>query len=339
MHLRTFWSISPLGSNTPLVNCSGLVLFFLLLFPQFLLANFAELAYVTDQNFYDWEDSGSMSMTMEFCAASAKSPGQGSGVDTYSYNLKLESLDNNADFFLYKDGDTSNSGDERIALTASHRSVSINSFLTLSQGVYDARNHAGDNRECPSTGENAELRLDLDGSQLGQKRSGEYFGQFRLTMLGGRNTTTEAFVDFQVRVEVVATLSGVKISGLDDLQLGQHSGLGDIQASEHFCVFSDDDSYRLSVSGGNQGVNGVFALEGPVTGDSIPITVAFADSGSGTAFNPVGSGPVTGTGSSSALDCGGTTNATLTVTALEQDLQKASSGVYSETLILLVQPE
>lgn len=337
MNLRAFRSISPRGSNTPFVRCSAFTLLCLLLFPQLLVANFAELAFVTDQNFYDWEDAGSLSMTMRFCAASAQSPGL--GVRSFAYNIKLESLDSNADFFLYKDGNTSNSGDERIALTAGHRSISINSYQTLTQGVYDTRNHAGDNRECPSAGNNAELKLDLDGSQLEQKLSGEYVGQFRLTILGGRDTMTEAFVDFQVRLSIVANSSGVKISGLDNLQLGQHSGLGDIQASEHFCVFSDNGGYRMLVTGSNQQADGGFFLEGPVTGDAIPITVAFTASGNGTALNPVGSSPVTGVGNSSAQDCGGTNNATLTITVLEQDLQKASSGVYRETLILLVQPE
>lgn len=337
MNFRTFWGIRPALDKAPFLSCSALMLLCLMFYPQVMFANFADLSLVSDQNFGAWEDAGSLSLSMQFCAASAKSPGL--GIQAYPYNLKLDSLASNADFFLYKDGNATNSIGSRIALSVSHRSKSINSYAGLNQGVYDTRRHAGDNRGCPSTGTNAEIRLDLDGGQLAQLESGQYSGQFRLTLLGGRNTLTEAFADFQVSLEIVGTTSGVRISGLDDLQLGQHSGLGDIQVSEHFCVFSGSGNYSLSVSSGNQSADGSFAFAGSNTGDRIPFTLAFDDVGYGAALSPVGTTPLIGTGDSTLQDCGGSNNASLTVTVLEQDLQKAASGNYSDTLLLLVQPE
>ena len=61
--------------------------------------------------------------------------------------------------------------------------------------------------------------------------------------------------------------------------------------------------------------------------------------GVGTATTPVGAAPLSGTGNTSSEDCGGSDNATLSFSIAEQAMSSAMSGFYSDTLVLVVEPE
>lgn len=341
-------SVKPASGQELLQFLTRLVLFTCaVLLPLFLTmtrveaASYVNIDGASNVNFGTWVNSGTYSSSQNLCIASANTtswiPWRGS--KTRDYRIKVSSLDNASGLFLYKNGNSAATGNQRIAVTFRHRDL-IGSGGTeeLSANQYDQIENTGQFFYCIFLGgDNARLEVELPSGQLNSAVSGYYSGRFQLQADNGRAIDSQSF---EVTVQVEGG-SDVRISGLDDIDLGRYGGAntGDISATESFCVYSSNSDYRLSVSSMNQNGNGDFYLSSSQTGDAIPMTLRFDDSASAVSGMPVGNQSLKGRGNSSAEDCGGSDNASLNFSIMEEDLRASSSGIYSDTVILLVEPE
>lgn len=302
--------------------------------------DFIEVEDIGDIDFGIWSDSGSYAIDRSMCIASANTsfwlPWR--NAKRLDYNLKVISLVDTGSHYLYRDGNPSATGNERISVEFIHRDLlGSGGQETLLPDQFDQIDNEGQFRYCFFNGLNARLTIRLPEAQLARSANGEYSGNFHLV---ASNDDSVDSTFFSVSVTVQGG-SEVRISRLDDLNLGSYGAgtTGDLVASEHFCIYSSSGDYNVTITSVNHDINGSFALADPLNADSIPITVMFNDIGTGVAFDIVDSTPMSGTGNSVSEDCGGVDNATLTISAQEQDIRNASSGNYSESLTLLVQPE
>ncbi len=137
-----------------------------------------------------------------------------------------------------------------------------------------------------------------------------------------------------VRVEIA---DRVQISGLDDIDLGTYSGSGDLDGSDAFCVYRNGTGgYEVTISS-PQADDGAFRLR---SGDEfIAYSVTFNDEAEITGGSAVNSGDkLAGTGSATSVTCGNGSNASLGVSIAAVALQAAPTGVYTDTITLLVEP-
>ncbi len=323
-------------------------LFFIaLIIPLVSQARFAdhiEVRNIPDANFGLWTQSGSVSTRLRSCISSASddSPNpRGWFAWQMPYQVKIENLANDSDFYLYLDGDTSNTGNRRIGFSFSHRDVlDGGAFEILGENVYDSHAHVGSFRNCLQGGDNSEIRINIDAHELGAKVSGSYSGSFQLTALGGVWGSATDSNTFSVSI-TIQSRPQVMISGLDDLGMGSHSGMGNIYAEENFCVYSTSSagSYTMNITSPNQNGSGEFFLVNGSGLGEIPYQLNFVDQGSGPGSTPVNLGTLSGFGSSGDPYCNGNNNTTLSVFIQESDLQMAKSGSYNDTLMILVEPQ
>ncbi|MAM71170.1 MAG: hypothetical protein CMP91_08520 [Gammaproteobacteria bacterium] len=317
----------------------------MLLLSQQAQARFADhlaVGRISDANFGIWTQAGNVSTRLQSCISSASddSPSpRGLFAWKMPYQVKIENVSGDSNFYLYLNGNDANTGNRRIAFYFSHRDIiDGGNFEALSHDAYDTHSHVGNFRNCAS-GDNSELRIDISGTELGDKVSGYYTGTFRLTAIGGIWGYQTDSVEFTVSIEIQAG-SEVQISNLDDIQFGTHTGFGNLYAEESFCVYSSSmsGSYTMTVSSVNQDGSGNFYLDGGGLGQ-IPYDLDFTDSASGPGNEAVGFGSLSGFGDAQNQDCNGSNNATLSVSISEQDLQAARSGHYQDSLIILVEPQ
>jgi spore coat protein U-like protein len=329
-----------------LINITYLLLCLILLLSasntQARFADHLEVGNISNANFGVWTQAGNVSTRIQSCISSASDDSprpRGWFVWQAPYQVKIENLSGDTNYYLYLNGDDSNTGNRRIAFYFSHRDTKDgNNFEALSHNNYDSHSHVGSYRSCLS-GDNSELRIDISGAELNEKVSGYYTGTFRLTAIGGIWGNNTDSIEFSVSIEIQSTTE-VQISGLDDLGLGSHSGLGNIYAEESFCVYSSSlsGSYTLSITSSNQDSSGNFYLAGTGS-ESIPYRLNFVDNPTGPANTPVGKSSLSGYGNTEYHDCRGANNATLSISINEMDLQAASSGHYQDSLVILVEPQ
>lgn len=305
-------------------------------------ADFLQVRAIADVDFGIWVQAGSISTQSISCIASASddSPNPRSSAARKNYQVKIENITDANNYYLYLDGDTANTDNRRVAISFSHRDIlNGNSYESLIQNSFESHLHIGQYKNCVSNGDNSEIRIDISASELSGKVSGSYNGSFRLTALGGASGTQSDNIVFNVFLQIQGSAE-VQISGLDDLFLGAHSGSGNINAQESFCIYSSafNGNYSLEISSTNQDSNGNFYLDGASLG-KIPYGLAFIDSGIQGGGTTVGNSSLTGSGNTISQDCGGSNNATLSLSINETALQAAESGNYQDTLILLVQPQ
>jgi hypothetical protein len=307
-------------------------------------ADHLEVRRIRNFNFGSWVSAGSVSMTRVSCLSSANDNStnpSGAAAQQMPYQVKVESLGPDGNFYIYLDGDTSNTGNKRILVNPSHRDINDPSgYEQLMYNSYDNHSHVGNWRRCRNMPNNSELRMEISGFELDSKVSGRYSGDFRLTGLGGSSGTAADSNDFRVLIRVQASPK-VQINSLENLSLGSHSGLGNIYAEENFCIYSTSTSgsYTLSVSSANQDGSGSFFLDGSAGQGQIPYALSFIDNATGPGTTQVSNNTLSGFGNSSDQYCGGSNNATLSVNVNEADLQAAKSGSYQDSLIILVEPQ
>lgn len=282
---------------------------------------------------------GSAVVSAIFCVASADTDSRRprNRDEVYPYSLRIDPYVGQ-EFVLFSSGRWWGS-DETVPVQISHRDIlDATGYERLTPGAWESHGHRGQFRDCRENGENSELRFEIDLTGQAGVAPGNYGAYFRLSGYGGSsgNQMDAAWLYIEATVEDVG--ARVRVSRLDDLLLGRYSGFGGLDATESFCVFSSVESYRISISGnGNQG--DTFFVEEDQSGERIPMTVQFADNALGVGGTEVTGMPLTGSGDSRSEDCGGADNAALTVSLTEADLRAASSGNYTETLTLLVEPE
>lgn len=305
-------------------------------------ADFLQVGVIADVDFGIWAQAGSISTQSLSCIASASddSPNPRASAERKNYQVKIENISDANTFYLYLDGDTANTDNRRVAISFSHRDIlDGNSYESLIQNSFESHLHVGQYKNCVSNGNNSEIKIDISASELSGKVSGSYNGSFRLTALGGASGTQSDSIVFNVFLQIQGSAE-VQISGLDDLSLGTHSGSGNINAQESFCIYSNafNGNYSIEISSINQDSNGNFHLDGASLG-KIPYNLAFIDSGTQGGGTTVDNSSLGGTGNQISQDCGGSDNATLSLSITETDLQAAKSGNYQDTLMLLVQPQ
>lgn len=149
------------------------------------------------------------------------------------------------------------------------------------------------------------------------------------------DTRSEGSLDITLSVPPL-----VRISGLDDLDLGTFQGTG-LSGTDQLCVWSTTRAYRVIAEG--DGTGGSFTLTGGDNGDALAYDVqwaATAGAGSGDALT---SGTALGNQSTSAAtsDCNGgaNPNATVIVTVADTELASVTEDTYAGTLTLTVEPE
>lgn len=130
----------------------------------------------------------------------------------------------------------------------------------------------------------------------------------------------------------------VRVSSLDDLNLGTYSGTGPLAGSEAFCVYRNGSgAYDATVTGdGGDGLGSTFDLY-----DGSANYMAYTVTYNG---NAILSGGTTGTeaGNSSLQDCGGANvanNATIAVSIAAPVLQASPTGTYTGTVTVLIAPQ
>ncbi len=198
-----------------------------------------------------------------------------------------------------------------------------------------ATDKTGDELGCPRGGPNGRLIVRLLGSDLTGARAGVYEGQFSLSINGGSNGSNTAATTFRIRVEIPDL---VRISSLNDIELGFFPGSGDLSGSDALCVYRNDPAGAYLVEASGQGAGNAFVVV--QNGMKLPFAVDYSD-GSGDGWRPLTAGGVpvaAGNANATATDCGGATNASVRVRIEESVLTSAEPGSYAGRLTLTVAP-
>jgi len=301
---------------------------------------FAEVAWaervlsidtIPDFNFGTWANAGSLSATTSVCAASWDTTGD----KGLNYRTLIDNVFSATDYYLYLGGNTAATGNSRIKITFEHKDSFTSAWEVMSVDSFE-QPQKGQPPNCPG-GNNFQLRVNISSTELSSKLGGEYIGYFSPELKDGNLSATAP--SFSVSISV-GGVPEVKISHLDSINFGQHSGLGDISATETFCIYSsaDNGAYRISISSTGQDAEGHY-LVATASADKIPMAVSFVDNGTGPGTTALTDNFAYGNGDNSDTDCSGGDNAALTFDLQESDLQAASTGQYSEQITLLVEPE
>lgn len=130
-----------------------------------------------------------------------------------------------------------------------------------------------------------------------------------------------------------------RISGLQDIALGNLPAAGDVRTTTSMCVYvnSQTQTYRVTVSTGGAEL----ALTG--AGEGLPIQVQWAGTPTASSGAQLAAGtasPVFYTAAEHQhCNRGPTTSATLIIGITEADIQRAAAGTYSGQLTILIAPE
>ncbi len=151
---------------------------------------------------------------------------------------------------------------------------------------------------------------------------------------GTTGATSSGTVDIQLLIN-----GAVKISNLDNLDLGTFSGAGPLTDSDTACVYSNGATgYNVTASSTAPGLAaGAFEL-GDGLGNSIPYTVDFDDGGGSVTL---GYGAATAMANASTIDddcLSSADNATIQVDVAVVDASAVPQGTYTSILTLLVAP-
>jgi len=280
-------------------------------------------------DFGSWSNAGTLSTTTAGCIESWDKRKK------KDYRLKLEGASNDRNFYLYRNGDENQSGNNRVQIDISSRDIKSSPNYTLFENEEETSKRKGQPKNCPD-GDNGELKFVILQSELDTAAAGNYSASFTLSGEGGKKYSEDDDENFQVFLTVANPQ--VKISGLDDINLATDPlSTGSIEVDEDFCVYAASTDYRLTITS-TAYTGGNFALESS-QGDELPINLLFADNTTGNSLQNVqATSTLTGTGDNSSNSCGGTDNAMLRISISEPTLREASTGNYSASLTLLVEP-
>ena len=185
---------------------------------------------------------------------------------------------------------------------------------------------------------NSQTRIDITvpAAELASATAGTYTETFQIDVcrLNNNNSLAECFapVDFTVTLPEL-----VQITRLNNINLGTWGGVSDITVTEDFCVFRNGSGgFGITINSANAS-GGNFNLIG--TG-STPYTIELSQGGGYFAITP-GSLLTNGTSGFSGnttRDCGGTENTTLRVTVDAADLAGLAQGSFSDTIVIMAEP-
>ena len=124
----------------------------------------------------------------------------------------------------------------------------------------------------------------------------------------------------------------VQITNMDDLDLGTHAQLStDQAATDDVCVFASNITYFVTVSS----ANGAFQMVGSDPANTLDYSIRWGATPL-TYNTQIGTAQ---TGDANDATCGGTENASYTVTVAQADFNSATYDTYSDTLTVSIVPE
>ncbi|MBB3046649.1 hypothetical protein FHR99_000885 [Litorivivens lipolytica] len=159
---------------------------------------------------------------------------------------------------------------------------------------------------------------------------------FAATQDGTKGNSSTAKVDVNAQVAQKVQITGATAINLDT-ELANWTG-GDVSGTDLLCVWSSTEAYNVTITDASTAAG--FNLESTGQND-LPFSVSWADET--TAADTIVHGDaltaqVTTANNKTCTNVGGT-NATLTVTLAEADLEAARAAVYTGELTVVVAPE
>ncbi len=298
-------------------------------------------------NFGNWAyGDGGQSKTATFCIASSNynnayndpPPAVVPPAVHELYTFKVADRSAPAGFFMYLDNDDTNTGNARIAIQVQHRDRKAgNAWVALIDNTLDGHTHTGQFKGCRN-GKNSQLRIIIANAELEQARAGPYRARLRAIGLGGSSGSVADTDNFRADLRVSSI---VRVTNLNNVNLGTYTGGGNINAIESFCVYSNNDTaaYGIQVSSPNQDASDNFYLVNGGLSAAVPYTLYFkADLAAGPG-SEVQSAILSGNGNNAAVNCGGSDNSKLTITILASDMNLVPADSYSDTLTVLISPQ
>ncbi len=290
---------------------------------------------LADYDFGVWSPgSGTLAASRDFCAVSVVGNGLVVGnnpnrMRPWGATLYDDSGASSAAVFRIEHA----AGGSFIDLEVRLRDLRTGAEESLAPNVGTATDKTGDQLNCPNGGPNGRLSVRVLGSGLAAARAGSYEGQFTLEINGGPNEQQTDATTFVVRIDVPDL---VRISNLNDIALGFYPGSGDMSGSDALCVYRNDPAGAYTVEASGQGTGNAFVLA--QNGTELPFAVDYSD-GNGWHNLAAGGAPLpAGNASSTSVDCGGATNASVRVRIQEAALADAEPGSYAGRLTLTVAP-
>ncbi len=315
---------------------SFLTAFFLWGIPLQSHADYIEIETIADFNFGTWSMAGNLRMQKLHCIGSSDTPrrsGWNARDQKIAYHVTANSLSDPSTFNLYRDGVVSALPTRKIPIRLYHEDIMAgNGPEQLQASQRESHAHLGQFLTCPS-GINSAVTIEIDAAALEDVESGVYQETFRV-LAENSDDSQETFFTVSLSVH---NGSSVQLSGLNTIQFGSYIGPGNLLTQETFCVHSSSPGggFTLQITP-LLGSGSAFTLVSDLTGDVIPFHVSLSSSGSAAAAVTPGE-RMSGTGSA-ALNCNALDNVSLEILIEAVDLEAASSGRYTQSLVLLVEP-
>lgn len=201
--------------------------------------------------------------------------------------------------------------------------------LTESKTVYTKTAKSG-SKDCALN--NGQVSVTLLEASLFAVPAGYYteIMDIAFKQLGtGGATYTDTFV---VSITVPQL---VRISNVNDINLGSWSGVGNLSKSDDICVYDNSGGLYTATFTGSAG----FTIQNTAL-QTLPYTVTYRD-GAGLSTNVTSGSPKDfSKAHESSIECGGVgaTNGTITITILEAEMAAKTAATYTGILTIMVAP-
>lgn len=267
---------------------------------------------------------GDLLASTDFCVLSTFEPNPG-GTTPSAYNMQ-----GFAPFTL-----TSGANTIPYSLSWKDLFVAGSSAVPLTAGVATTVGFTGAISACP-TGNNGRLNLSIPQAVLAGVPPGVYTGAL---LLEASTVDSKGRKIKQSTVNLTLTLPwAIRISQLNDINLGIFSGITALTGSDSLCVYRNSNApYGVRVSG--QGTAGAFVVASG--GNQIPLQVTWNDGTGAAVLSPGTLLSNRGNVYTAGVDCaaGTANNATLGVTATAAGMSAANPGQYSGVLTITVETQ
>ena len=301
---------------------------------------------IPNVSFASWSDDGAVQEVVDDCAYSWRTKSNGN-LQKRTYEFSIADA-NSSDFYIYYQGVTSNTGNQRIPVSFSSRWRNADSnnagnrawkvWRVHTPNAAPATNYRGTRpgRDCRNEPTNLELEVNIGETDLENAYGGAYSSTFTVSGVNQNGLTLADTFTVSINVE---SDDYVRVSGMDDVAFTSNF-VNAVQADETFCIYSTLTNYDINISSPNT-TNGQFALlDSSGTGALLPISVQFADNTTGTGLENVtpAAPTVDGQGNSTSDSCGGVNNAMLRYSVTADTVMGSATGTYSTTFTLVVSP-
>jgi len=219
---------------------------------------------------------------------------------------------------------------DTLPITIVYEDTQINGSETLTAASFTTINKTG-LVDC-ATITNGKFRLVITEADLQAATAGTYSTTLSVEFdqVNASGNVTSTFT------AAVAIPSLVRISGINDIDLGTWDGVNDISADTPVCIYKNAAGAYSTTLIGNGADNAFTLTDGSKT---IPYFVRYTD-GNGLTKNAPKGIILTGFGGSSqSLTCNNGTNGKLDITIPNTILTTFTAGTYTGVLTMLVAPE